>query len=84
MQKTSNLDGLDLELSQNTRAFDATPLKANITGKEEEKKVDKAHELIKKNELLDSLDLNVGMDALMKLQAQWGQSNKAKPAASAR
>lgn len=72
MQKTSNLDGLDLELSQNTRAFDVTPLKANITGKEEEKKVDKAHQLIKKNELLDSLDLNVGMDALMKLQAQWG------------
>ena len=30
--------------------------------------------MIKKNELLDSLDLNVGMDALMKLQDVWGKN----------
>lgn len=29
--------------------------------------------MIKKNELLDSLDLNVGMDALMKLQDVWSK-----------
>ena len=34
--------------------------------------------VIKKNELLDSLDLNVGMDALMKLQDVWGKQKKSK------
>ena len=44
--------------------------------------------MIKKNELLDSLDLNVGMDALMKLQDVWGKaprknSKKLEPLAAA-
>ena len=29
-----------------------------------------------KNDLLDSLDLNVGMDAIMKLQNKWGNGAK--------
>jgi hypothetical protein len=50
MRKTSNLDGLDLEFS-NTITKD-------IEMKDEKPRV------IEKNELLESLDLNVGMDAL--------------------
>ena len=76
MRMTSNLDGLDLELSQNTRQFELVP-SAKEQPKDSEKKKNKLS-LIEKNELLDSLDLNVGMDALVKLQAQWGQNKKVK------
>ena len=57
MKKTSNLDGLDLELSQSiSNGFDA------FKREQSEKK-----DVIEKNKLLDSLDLNVGMDALLQL-----------------
>lgn len=59
MRKTSNLDGLDLEFS-NTITKD-------IEMKDEKPRV------IEKNELLESLDLNVGMDALQKLSEAWGK-----------
>ena len=35
-------------------------------------------DVIQKNHLLDSLDLNTGMDALMKLQEVWGKNKKSK------
>ena len=38
--------------------------------------------IIKKNELLDSLDLNVGMDALSKLQEACGKKKKSKVTAA--
>lgn len=58
MRKTSNLNGLDLEFS-NTISKD-------LEAKEEQPRV------IENNELLESLDLNVGMDALQKLSEAWG------------
>ena len=44
----------------------------------EDRSQNSSKQLIEKNQLVDSLDLNVGMDALMKLQAQWGQNKKVK------
>ena len=63
MKRTGNLDGLDLELSQSTKKFDVVLNK--IKSKREQ--APPGDEIIKKNQLLDSLDLNVGMDALVKL-----------------
>ena len=59
----SNIDGLDLELSQTSVGLG---FNQNFGKKDEQ--------IIKKNELLDSLDLNVGMDALMKLQDVWAKN----------
>ena len=65
MRTTSNLHGLDLELSQNTRALETV---TEIKLKDEAPTIRASNKkLIEKNELLDSLDLNVGMDALVKL-----------------
>ena len=50
MRKTSNLDGLDLEFSRT--------INKDLEVKDEKPRV------IERNELLESLDLNVGMDAL--------------------
>ena len=69
------MDGLDLEITQNTKALDVASFKEQI---EQPEKQQKNKQLISKNELLDSLDLNVGMDALVKLQSQWGQNKKVK------
>lgn len=63
MQKTSNLDGLDLELSQSTSAFQKFTNQLQQEGKKEK--------VIEKNDLLDSLDLNVGMETIFKLQDVW-------------
>ena len=63
MKRTGNLDGLDLELSQSTKKFDVVLNKI----KSKRGKDGAGDEIIKKNQLLDSLDLNVGMDALVKL-----------------
>ena len=71
MKKTSNLDGLDLELSQSiSNGFDVL--------RKQDRELSDKKEVIKKNELLDSLDLNVGMDALLQLQNVWGKKKKSK------
>ena len=79
MKRTGNLDGLDLELSQSTRNFDLVLNK--LRGNKEA--TEQAPGLIKKNQLLDSLDLNVGMGALVKLQDVWAKKKKVNFAANA-
>ena len=66
MRKTSNLDGLDLEFSRT--------INKDLEVKDEKPRV------IEKNELLESLDLNVGMDALQKLSEAWGKKKPKEPA----
>ena len=72
MKRTGNLAGLDLELSQSTRNFDQ--VLNRLRGSRDA--AEQAPGLINKNELLDSLDLNVGMGALVKLQDVWAKKKK--------
>ena len=60
MQKTSNLDGLDLEISQSQMKVNEVLRQGAGQAKDEKFKG--------KNDLLESLDLQVGIDALMSLQ----------------
>ena len=75
MPKTSNLDGLDLELSQSTKQFD----QVLAMKKKLDKGVREPSPLIENNKMLESLDLNVGMDAILKLQNKWGSGSNSKP-----
>ena len=75
MPKTSNLDGLDLELSQSTKQFE----QVLAMKKKLDKGVREPSPLIENNKMLESLDLNVGMDAILKLQNKWGSGSNSKP-----
>ena len=83
MPKTSALDGLDLELSQSTQHFEKMLInggrRALAIQKMQQRgaiKVEEPEPIIKNNELLESLNLNVGMDAMLKLQDKWAGKKK--------
>lgn len=63
----SNLNGLDLELSQTKRFFGA--IQQPTTTFSPQKPVRK---LIERGDMIDSLDLNIGYDSFQKLNDGWG------------